>query len=274
MPASLFFNFITMVCLVTGSSRGLGRAIALAFGKKGHRVVVHYKNKRGEAEDVASQIKESMVFKADIRDSREVDLLINEIIKKWGRVDILVNNAGLTQESLLLKMSEKDFDNVINTNLKGAFNFTRAVVPYMIKDLSHKDTQNTMKIIPPLKKGGWGDFQIVHETKHIINISSIAGLKGKAGLSAYSASKAALIGLTLSTAAELSGYNIRVNVVLPGYMLTDMGITSSDKAKKEALKESLVKKFSRPEDVAQFICYLSETSGITGQIFNMDSRII
>ncbi len=246
MPASLFFNFIIMVCLVTGSSRGLGKALALAFGKKGHRVVIHYKNKRSEAEDAASKIKESMVFKADIRDSREVDLLISEIIKKWGRLDILVNNAGITQESLLLKMSEKDFDNVIHTNLKGTFNFTRAVAPGMIRQRSG----------------------------YIINIASIVGLKGKAGLSAYSASKAALIGLTLSTAAELSRYNIMVNAVLPGYMLTDMGITSSDKAKEEALKESLVKKFSHPEDVAEFICYLSGTSGITGQVFNLDSRII
>lgn len=235
-----------MVCLVTGSSRGLGRAIALAFGKTGHKVVIHYKDKGREAEDVASQIKESIILKADVRNFKEVKALIDEIIKKWSRIDALVNNAGITQEALLLKTSEEDFNNVIATNLKGPFNFIRAVIPYMMK-----------------QKSG-----------HIINISSIAGIKGKQGLSAYSASKAGLIGITISTAAELSRYNIMVNSVLPGYMLTDMGKNSSNEAKEMALKESLVKNFSNPDNAAEFICYLSKTSGITGQVFNLDSRII
>jgi len=235
-----------MVCLVTGSSRGLGKAIALAFGRRGHQVVVHYKDKKNEAEEVASQIKDSIVFKADVRDFEDVKKLIDEVIKRWGRIDVLVNNAGITKEALLLKTSGKDFDDVVATNLKGTFNFIRAVTPYMMKQRSG----------------------------HIINISSITGVKGRAGLSAYSASKAALIGLTLSTAVELSRYNIMVNVVLPGYMLTDMGVASSNKAKETMLEESLVKEFSKPEKVAEFICYLSTTSGITGQIFNLDSRIL
>ncbi len=235
-----------MVCLVTGSSRGLGKAIALTFGKKGYQVIVHYKDKSEEAADVASQIKGSITFKADARNFKEIKTLIDEIIKKWGRIDILVNNAGITKEALLLKTSNKDFDDMVATNLKGPFNFIRAVTPYMMK-----------------QKSG-----------HIINISSIAGIKGKPGLSAYSASKAGLIGLTLTTAKELSRYNIMVNAVLPGYMLTDMGISSSNKAKEIALTDSLVKKFSEPDKVAEFICYLSGTSGITGQVFNLDSRII
>lgn len=235
-----------MVCLITGSSRGLGKAIALAFGKKGHQVVIHYKNKIKIAEEVSSQIKESIALKANAGNFTEVKNLIDTIKEKWGRLDVLVNNAGITQESLLLKTSEKDFDNVITVNLKGPFNFIRAAAPCLIK-----------------QKSG-----------HIINISSIAGMKGKAGLSAYSASKAGLIGLTLSTAKELGRYNIMVNVILPGYMLTDMGINSGDKAKETALQESLLKKFSEPEKVAEFICHLSETSGITGQVFNLDSRIL
>jgi len=235
-----------MVCLVTGSSRGLGKAIALAFGKRGHQVVIHYKDKSKEAENVASQIKDSIVLKADVRNFKEVKTIIDKVIKRWGRIDILVNNAGVTKEALLLRTTEKDFDDVISTNLKGPFNFIRAVTPYMIK-----------------QKSG-----------HIINISSITGIKGKSGLSVYCASKAALIGLTLSTAVELSRYNIMVNAVLPGYMLTDMGILSSDKSKEIALKDSLVKKFSEPDNAAEFIYYLSETSGITGQVFNLDSRII
>jgi 3-oxoacyl-[acyl-carrier protein] reductase len=235
-----------MVCLVTGSSRGLGKAIALALGRRGHQVVVHYKDKEDEAKEVASQIKESLILKADVRNYVDVKDMIDKIINKWGRVDVLVNNAGITKESLLIKTSEEDFDNVINTNLKGAFNVIHAVMRYMMR-----------------QKYG-----------HIINISSLAGIKGKEGLAAYSASKAGLIGLTISVAKELSRYNIMVNAVLPGYMLTDMGIASCNKAKEIALKESLLKRFTEPEQVAQFICYLSESSGITGQVFNLDSRII
>jgi len=235
-----------MVCLVTGSSRGLGKAISLAFGKKGHKVVIHYKEKVTEAESVSAQIKESIVFKADVRNFDEVNTPIKEIIKKWGRIDVLINNAGITKEVLLLRTSERDFDEMIAVNLKGPFNFIRAVAPYMIKQRSG----------------------------HIINISSITGLKGKQGLSVYSASKAGLIGLTLTMAKELNRYNIMVNAVLPGYMLTDMGISGSSNAKELALEDSIIKKFSDPETVAQFIVYLSETSGITGQVFNLDSRII
>lgn len=235
-----------MVCLVTGSSRGLGKAIALSFGRKGHQVIIHYKDRDDEAGDVASQIKESLTIKADVRNFPEVKNLIDEVIKKWGRIDVLVNNAGITHEALLLRTSENDFDDVIATNLNGPFNFIRAAVPYMMK-----------------QKGG-----------HIINISSIAGIKGTAGLSAYSASKAGLIGLTFAAAKELSRYNIMVNAVLPGYMLTDMGIDSSNRAKEKALEESLIKDFSHPENAAGFICYLSETTGITGQVFNLDSRVL
>jgi 3-oxoacyl-[acyl-carrier protein] reductase len=235
-----------MVCFITGSSRGLGRAIALNFGKKGHRVVVHYKERRAEAEDVASQISESFVLQADVRDYDYIKTIVNEVVDKWGRIDVLVNNAGITKESLLIKTSEQDFDDVINTNLKGPFNFTRNVGQQMMK-----------------QKSG-----------HIINISSYAGVKGKEGLTAYSASKAGLIGLTKTSAKELNRYNVMVNAVLPGYMLTDMGIDSSEKAKEQALKESLVKEYSDPDNVAEFICNLSGTRGITGQIFNLDSRVI
>ncbi|RJQ51191.1 MAG: 3-oxoacyl-ACP reductase FabG [Nitrospiraceae bacterium] len=235
-----------MVCLITGSSRGLGKSIALAFGRRGHRVVVHYKDKEKEASEVAAQIKETIIFRADVRDFNQVKLLIDAVVKQWGTIDVLVNNAGITREALMLKTSEKDFDELMNTNLKGPFNFIRAVTPFMLK-----------------QKSG-----------HIINISSIAGIKGKAGLSAYSASKAGLAGLTMGAARELGGYNIRVNAVLPGYMLTDMGTASHEKAKELALHESLVKDFSDPDEVSEFICFLAETKRITGQVFNLDSRIV
>ena len=235
-----------MVCLITGSSRGLGKVVALAFSKRGHQVVIHYKDRKNEAEEVASQIKDSFALKADVGDFNEVKTLVNDVINKWGRIDVLINNAGITKEALLIKTSEKDFDDVVNTNLKGPFNFIRTVGRHMMK-----------------QKSG-----------HIINVSSFAGVKGKEGLSAYSASKAGLTGLTKTAAKELSRYNIMVNAVLPGYMLTDMGTEANDRAKETALKESLVKNFSEPDNVAEFICYLSETTGITGQVFNLDSRIL
>jgi len=250
-----------MVCLITGSSRGLGKAIALSLGRRGHRVVIHYRYKKREAEEAASQIKESMVLQADVRNFNEVKFLVDEVVKQWGRIDVLVNNAGITKEALLLKASEKDFDKLMDTNLKGPFNLIRAVAPHMTKLFPE----------PHFEKGGQGG---IFDARHIINISSIAGVQGKAGLSAYSASKAGIIGLTMSAAKEFSEYNIMVNAVLPGYMLTDMGMASNEKAKELALQDSLVKSFSDPNTVAEFICYLSEIKGITGQVFNLDSRIL
>jgi 3-oxoacyl-[acyl-carrier protein] reductase len=235
-----------MVCLVTGSSRGLGKAIALALGGKRHQVVVHCRDREKEAGHVASLIQNSIMLKADVRSCAEVKELVDEVIAKWKRIDLLVNNAGTTKESLLIKTSEEDFDEIVNTNLKGPFNFTRAVGRHMMK-----------------QKSG-----------HIMNISSYAGVKGKEGLSAYSASKAGLIGLTKTTAREFSRYNVMVNAVLPGYMLTEMGIEASDKAKEFALKDNLVNEYSNPVNVAEFICYLAGTNGITGQVFNLDGRVL
>jgi 3-oxoacyl-[acyl-carrier protein] reductase len=235
-----------MVCLITGASRGLGRAVAVEFGRNGHKVVVHYKDRKGEAEKVASLINEAMVIRADVREAEDVKSLADEVIQKWGMIDVLVNNAGITKESLFIKTTEKEFDDVMNTNLKGPFHVTCEVGRFMMKQ----------------KKG------------HIINISSFAGVAGKQGLAAYSASKAGIIGFTKTAAKELSRYNIMVNAVLPGFMMTGMGIDSTVKAKETALKESLVKEFSKPENTAGFICYLAGQSGITGQVFNLDSRII
>jgi 3-oxoacyl-[acyl-carrier protein] reductase len=235
-----------MVCLVTGSSRGIGKSIALAFGRKGHRVVVHYREKRKEAEEVASQIWESIVVQADVSKADEVKMLMTEVLDTWGSIDVLINNAGVTRESLLIKTSEEDFNDLMGTNLKGPFNCIRAAARNMMKQ----------------KQG------------HIINISSFAGLKGKDGLSAYSASKAGLIGLTKTAALELSRYNIMVNAVLPGYVLTDMGYAAGEKAREMIMKESTIKEFSDSDNVAEFICFLTGTKGITGQVFNLDSRII
>jgi len=235
-----------MVCIVTGSSRGLGKSIALAFGKRKYSVAVHYNKDYEGAEKTAEQIDNSIVLKCDVRNNDEVQALIESVIDKWGRVDVLVNNAGITEESLLIKTSEEIFTDVLNTNLKGPFNMTKAVVKHMIKQ----------------RRG------------HIINISSYTGIKGQAGLSAYASSKAALTGLTRSAALELGRYDIMVNAVLPGYMKTDMGLRSNVIAQEQALNDSMIKSFSEPEHTADFICYLVNTAGITGQVFNLDSRII
>jgi 3-oxoacyl-[acyl-carrier protein] reductase len=226
-----------MVCLITGSSRGLGKAIALALGRRGHGIAIHYRERKEEAEDVASQIERAVTLQADVKQSDDVERAIKKVIDTFGRIDLLVNNAGITMEALLLKTAEKDFDSVLKTNLKGPFLFIR-------------------------RRG------------QVINISSIAGMKGRAGLSAYAASKAGLIGLTRTAAAELGRYNIMVNAVLPGYLLTDMGQDTGEKAKTLALKNSVIRDFSSPENAAQFVCCLSETEGISGQVFNLDSRII
>ncbi len=235
-----------MVCLITGSSRGLGKAIALACGKRGGRVVVHYKDDLKSAEDTASSINKSRILSADVRNGKQVKELVDRVVDEWGRIDLLVNNAGITKESLLIKTTEAVFDDVINTDLKGPFNFIKAAGRHMMKQRSG----------------------------HIINISSYAGIKGKSGLSAYSAAKSGLIGLTKTAAKELGRYNIMVNAVLPGYMLTDMGASSTDKGKEEALKESIVKEYSDPAKVAEFICSLAGMKGVTGQVFNLDSRIL
>ena len=235
-----------MVCLITGSSRGLGRSIALALGTKGCKVAVHYKDDKAGAEETATRIDDSIIVQADVRNPEEVKACVDKVIQKWGRIDLLVNNAGITKESLLIRTSEEDFDEVLDTNLKGPFNFIRVAARKMMK-----------------QKSG-----------NIINISSYAGMKGKSGLSAYSAAKAGLIGLTMSSAKELSRYNISVNAVLPGYMLTDMGSASTEKGKEQALKESIIKEYSDPDNTAEFICYLAGTKRVTGQVFNLDSRII
>ncbi len=171
--------------------------------------------------------------------------MVKEVMKKWGRIDVLINNAGITKDNLLLKTSDDDWDTVLKTNLKGVFNTIREVARVMVRH------------------GG-----------HIINISSASGLKGKAGQSSYAASKAGLIGLTKSAAIELGRFNIKVNAVLPGVLPTDMVKGSHPSVKEKAKSESVIGRLSDIEKVAEFICGLTEMDNVSGQIFNLDSRII
>ncbi len=235
------------VVLVTGASRGLGRELATALSENGYIVAANYRSSDREAAMLLQEIEASgsILIKADVGDSSHVEKIGREIEKRFGRLDAIINNAGITRDSLLLRQSEKDWDETIRTNLKGCF--------------------NTIRILSPLiARSGGG---------HIVTISSYSGVKGKAGQAAYSASKAALLGLTRSAATELGEYDIRVNAVLPGYMATRMG-QGAKKAMQAAQEESAIGKLSDMSEVAAFILYLLKTRNITGQVFGLDSRII
>ena len=243
-------DFSDKSVIVSGGSRGIGAAAVRLFARLGAHVAFNYNTNRDFAEKLIDEIKQTkgkhICQKCNVGEFSDVIAFVHKTAQTFGKIDVLVNNAGITTVSLLVNTSEQDFDDVLNTNLKGAFNFMRAVGRPMMK-----------------QKGG-----------HIINIASYVGMKGKKGLSAYSSSKAGLIGLTKTGARELCRYSIMVNAVLPGYMLTDMWIDATEKAREIALRESIVKDFSDPFRAAEFICWLSGTKGITGQIFNLDSRIL
>jgi 3-oxoacyl-[acyl-carrier protein] reductase len=234
------------VAVITGASRGLGKEIALTLGKSGYNVAVNYLASEKEAMKVADKIASgTLLIKADVGDIKHVEKMAEAVYERWGRVDVLVNNAGITKDGLMIKLKEEEWDEVLRVNLKGCCNTIRAFSHFMIKS-------------------GGG---------HIINISSYSGLKGREGQAAYSASKAAVLGLTYTAAKELAEYNIRVNALLPGYMQTEMG-KACEKAMATAKVESITGKLSSPKDAAGFIAYLLNTGNITGQVFCLDSRIV
>jgi 3-oxoacyl-[acyl-carrier protein] reductase len=236
--------------VVTGASRGLGREVALAFGRAGWGVAVNYLNSRAKAEAVVKEIISSdgdaFIFQADVGNQDEAGELVNAAEARLGRLDAVINNAGVSHEALLLRLTDETLDETLRINLKGPFNIIKAASKVMISQASG----------------------------HIINVGSITGIKGKAGHAAYAASKAGLIGLTKAAAVELAPHGIQSNCVLPGYMLTEMGASASDKAKSDALSEGLLKVYSNPAEVASFILHLTGISSVSGQTFNLDSRII
>ncbi len=233
------------VALVTGASRGLGREIALALAGRGHAVFVNYLSAEREAAEVVRKAgPDAVAVKADVADPGQVQTMADRISQEAGRIDVIVNNAGVAKDNLLVRQSEKEWDLLIRTNLNGCFHVIRSLAPLMVKS-------------------GGG---------HIVNISSRSGLIGKAGQAAYSAAKAALLGITRTSAAELALYNIRVNAVLPGYMKTEMG-ASAERAIETAKEASLLKRLSDPGEVAQFVAYLVGTESVTGQVFSLDSRV-
>ncbi len=234
------------VALITGGARGLGRHISWAFLELGYHVAINYLNSGQEAREIIAQASDRAAsFEADVGDSSQVRKMIERIEQTFGRLDVLINNAGITKDSLMIRQTEADWDAVIRTNLTGCFNLLSAAAPLMIKS-------------------GGG---------HIINISSYSGAKGKAGQAAYSASKAGLVGLTISAAHELAEQSIRVNAVVPGYMRTEMG-ASAITAMKQAKEERLLKTLSDPSEVARSIAFIAGMGYITGQVLSLDSRIL
>lgn len=236
------------VAVITGASRGIGRQIARSMAEEGAIVIINYNGSKARADETAEEIRsfggQAETCQCDVSDFNQAAGLMEYVVKTYGRVDILVNNAGITRDNLLMKMSEEEFDAVLNTNLKGAFNCIRHVSRQMIKQRSGK----------------------------IINISSVSGVLGNAGQANYSASKAGIIGLTKSAAREMVSRNITVNAIAPGFIDTEMTQVLSESVRTAAEAQIPMKRFGKTEDIANMAVFLaSEKAGyITGQVIHVD----
>lgn len=245
-------NLQGKVAIVTGGSRGIGKSICMKLAEKGCNVVINYVKNESFALEVAREIENmgqrAYLVKKDVSKIKEAEELIEEVYKKFNNIDILVNNAGITKDTLFLRMTEEDFDKVLDTNLKGTFNVTKAAVKYMVK-----------------KRFG-----------RIINISSIVGIYGNAGQVNYAAAKAGIIGFTKALAKELGSRKITVNAVAPGFIKTDMTTPIIEKETEEKIIERIpLKRIGLPEDVANLVAFLAsdEASYITGQVIAIDGGL-
>ena len=240
------------IAVVTGASRGIGRAIAIKLAAEGATVIVNYNGSEEKAKEVKQEIEISggnaAIYQCDVSDYGKCETFIQDIIKEYGKIDILVNNAGITKDGLLMKMSEEDFDKVISTNLKGAFNTTRFVSRQMLKQREGR----------------------------IINMSSVVGVTGNAGQVNYAASKAGIIGLTKSAARELASRGVTVNAVAPGFIETDMTEVLPEKVKEASIGQIPLGKFGQPEQVAAAVAFLASEEGgyITGQVLHVDGGMV
>jgi 3-oxoacyl-[acyl-carrier protein] reductase len=243
------------VALVTGASRGMGKAIALKLASLGSKVVVNYvaieASNKVDADNLVESIirlgGEAMSVEADVRDSETVKAMVEQVTDKWNKIDILVNNAGINRDTLLLRMSDDAWDEVINTNLRGAYLCTK----FALRSMMRQD---------------WG---------RIINISSVTGIVGNAGQSNYAASKGGLIAFTKSVAREMGSRNITVNAVAPGYIITGMTDKLPSERKEAVLSMIPLQRFGQPEDVAELVAFLaSDRAGyITGQAITIDGGL-
>ncbi|KRW92370.1 3-oxoacyl-ACP reductase [Alicyclobacillus tengchongensis] len=240
------------VAIVTGASRGIGRAIAIALADAGHHVVVNYLGSAEAAAQAADLVAErgvrALVVKADVSQSEEAAKLVDTALEEFGRVDILINNAGITRDGLLMRMKDDDWNDVLNTNLRGAFYMTRQVARPMMKQRSGT----------------------------IINITSVVGLMGNAGQVNYASAKAGLVGLTKASAKELAPRNITVNAIAPGYIETDMTAALGAEALDALLQHIPLARRGTPEDVANAVVFLASDKAryITGQVLAVDGGMV
>ena len=244
-------GFKGQVVLVTGGSRGIGRATAAAFGRAGAQVAITYRSQKSDADAVVQEIVdgggEAFAVQADITDSGAPAAIVDAVVKRWARLDVLVNNAGITRDTLVMRMSEADWDAVIQTNLRGPFLTSKAA-------------------LRPMLKQRYG---------RIVNVSSLAGVAGNAGQANYSAAKAGLIGFTKALAKEVGSRNITVNAVAPGFITTDLTKDLPSELLERARQAAAIQRIGTPEDVAPAIVFLAskEASYITGQVLRIDGGL-
>ena len=240
------------VALITGAARGIGKEVAKKFAKNGYNVVINYVSSKTDTEKLKKEFEDLgvkvLLVKADVSNQEEAEDLVNQTINTFGKIDVLVNNAGITKDNLLMRMSEEDFEKVININLKGTFLVTKYAIKYMMK-----------------KRCG-----------SIVNLASVVGVAGNAGQCNYAASKAGIIGFTKSIAKELASRNIRANAVAPGFIKTDMTEVLSDSVKENINSQIPLKRMGTAEEVANLVYFLSsdQSSYITGQVINVDGGMV
>ena len=240
------------VAIITGGSRGIGKEIAKKFAKENYNLVINYVSEKTNTEELKKEFEELgaevLFIKTNVTSYEECEKMAKDAINKFGKIDVLVNNAGVTKDSLLLRMKEEDFDTVINVNLKGTFNVTKACIPYMMKKKSGK----------------------------IVNISSVVGISGNSGQANYAASKAGIIGFTKSVAKELASRNILANCVAPGFIDTDMTSILNDNVKENINSQIPLKRMGKSEEIANSVYFLAgeENTYITGQVLNVDGGML